>query len=198
MLGGAKAVCQGVGPPQLNPQGPGLWLQSPSAFLPTVHHEEARRETRCPPQSPAGHFRLHHLHPGGCCPPQITASVENWEHPFLQISGSMVCSSTGKGGCCFEMVFLTVGGGRDPVARDQNLALLPLIKGQPWRMQPEAAGWEQPMPPCSGSQEGPEFSVTWTWEPSTAHSFMAVMGLSFLPRLSLSPGLAFTQNSCSW
>lgn len=98
--------------------------------------------------------------PVGAAHPRSLLPAESWEHPFLQISGSMVCSSTGKGGCCFEMVFLSVGGGRDPVAREQNLALLPLSKASPGECSQRLPGRSSPCPPCSGSQEGPEFRVS--------------------------------------
>lgn len=42
--------------------------------------------------------------------------MERGVYSFLYISGNMVCSSgVGEGGWCFRRMFLSVGGGYDPL-----------------------------------------------------------------------------------
>lgn len=95
---------------------------------------------------------------------------------------------------------VSVRGHRDPLADGSKSSSSDSVKGQLWRkIQPEAERAGHPGPPFFQ-----ESGKSWNLEchldvgTCTAHSFTAVMGLSFLPRLSLSPGLAFTQNSCRW
>lgn len=90
-------------------------------------------------------------------------------------------------------------GGCDPLAHGAKSSSSDSVKGELWRIQPEAEGAGSPCAPFS-QESGKSWNSDCHLEGGTCttHSFTAVMGLSFLPRLSLSPGLAFTQNSCRW
>lgn len=179
-------------------------LQHPSSLPMT---EEAFRETRYHWQSPlaASDWLLDrdpcpHSGVGALCSsgphPKELLPMQSWELP-LHTSGNVFCSSV-EGRRCFWMVFLL------EVAvihwqTEQSPVLLPLSKVSPGEYSQRLRGWEHLCP---------FFCFSRIWESCnsecyldvgtcTAHRFTAVTGLSFLPRLSLSPGLALTKNSCS-
>ena len=145
--------------------------------------------------SPAGCFRRQHLHSSGCCPPQAELGA-----PLLALFGqSDLLCCWGQGGWCLGKVFLSVGGGRDPLAGRSKSSSSACVKGQLWRERPEAKGVG-----ATCVRIFQEYGKGWNSEchfdagTRTAHRFTAVMGLSSSPGLSVSPGLAHTQDNCSW
>lgn len=81
---------------------------------------------------------------------------------------------------------------------DQSPALPPFIKGQPWRERPEAAGVGAACVPFF-QESGKDWNLECHLEEKTCTTcrFKTVVGLSSSPGLSLPPGLAHTQDSCS-
>lgn len=72
------------------------------------------------------------------------------------------------------------------------------IKGQPWRERPEAAGVGAACVPFfQESGKDLEFGMSFGRETCTTCRFKTVVGLSSSMGLSLPPGLAHTQDSCS-
>lgn len=125
---------------------------------------------------------------------------ESWERLFLHFLGNLICCAiAGEGGWCLGKMFLSVGGGRDPLAGRSKSSSLASVKGQLWRERPEDKGVGATCVPFSL-----EYGKGWNSEcpfdvgTCTAHRFTAVMGLSSSPGPSVSPGLAHTQDNCSW
>ena len=95
-------------------------------------------------------------------------------------------------------VFLTVVGGYDLLAGRSKSSPAASIKGQPWREWPEATRVGAACVPFF-KESGKDWNLECHFEARTctACRFKTVVDLSSSPRLSLPPGLAHTQDSCS-